>query len=153
KQIVPILIAFLLSTAFSCDKQRNDSAIEENKINFDFSKFYNPDSTPDFLKEYIYEAHQCVPIGGMVAINDLDSLFGTPFYCDTTWQTNDWALAEQEFSASKFLPTEPGDTLVMMRRIYGEQGDWIIWIDLEIQGADSLRVLSFIAYDNSEVEM
>lgn len=153
KQAFIILIAFVLLVAYSCDKQRNDSTIDESEINFDFSQFYNTDSTRDFITEYIYDAHQCVPVGKMVALSDLDNLFGTPFFCDTVWQTNDWGLFEQEYKASRFMPTEDGDTLIMMRRIYGEQGDWMIWIDLEIQDTDSLRVLSFIAYDNSYVDM
>ncbi|MDE6109462.1 MAG: hypothetical protein K2F72_04150 [Muribaculaceae bacterium] len=51
------------------------------------------------------------------------------------------------------MPAQIGDTLVMMRRVYGREGDWIIWIDLEIQSSDSLRVLNFVAYDNSKVEI
>jgi len=51
------------------------------------------------------------------------------------------------------MPTQSTDTLIMMRRIYGHEGDWLIWVDLEIQNSDSLRVLGFIAYDNSQIEM
>lgn len=43
--------------------------------------------------------------------------------------------------------------LVMMRRIYGNPGDWMIWIDLEIKETDSLRVLCFLAYDNSQIDI
>ena len=51
------------------------------------------------------------------------------------------------------MPTEIGDTLVMMRRIYGRDGGWLIWIDLEIQDSDTMRALNFLAYDNSQIEI
>lgn len=104
--------------------------------------------------KYIFDAHRNVPLGKTVVITDLDSLFGVPILSDTVLQTsNSWALYEQESQAADFLPTETGDTLVMMRRIYGREGDWIVWIDLEILGSDSLRVLNFLAYDNSQIEI
>lgn len=90
----------------------------------------------------------------MVTLDDLDNLFGEPFVCNTVKQTsNDWSLYEQETKVAKFLPTEVGDTLLMMRRIYGQEGNRIIWIDLEAQESDSLRALNFIAYDNSHVDI
>lgn len=106
------------------------------------------------MDEDIYDAHREVPLGKMVVLSDLDSLFGKALWCDTVRQTSDgWALYEQECQAADFIPAQIGDTLVMMRRVYGREGDWIIWIDLEIQSSDSLRVLNFVAYDNSLVEI
>lgn len=117
---------------------------------FDFSQFYRTHSSD----KYIYDAHRNVPLGGMVTSDGLDSLFGRPFVCNTVKQTsNDWSLYEQETQVADFLPEEIGDTLVMMRRIYGQQGDWIVWINLEILESDSLRVLNFIAYDNSNIDI
>lgn len=73
--------------------------------------------------------------------------------CDTVLQTLEWALHEQECQAADFMPSEIGDTLVMLRRIYGKDGDWLIWIDLEVRQSDSLRVINFIAYDNSRIDI
>lgn len=90
----------------------------------------------------------------MVILEDLDNLFGKPFVCDTVKQTSDdWSLYEQESKVADYLPKESGDTLVMMRRIYGREGSWIIWVNLEVQESDSLRVLNFIAYDNGHVDI
>lgn len=150
KSLLYILIAFALTGLYSCGKQQTVANSNKTDNAFDFSLFYNVNSSD----EYIYNAHRNVPLGKLVALNDLDSLFGKPFMCDTVTQTSqDWALYEQEGQAADFLPTEVGDTLLMMRRIYGQEGDWMIWIDLEIQNSDSLRVLNFIAYDNSEVDI
>lgn len=151
KQLPKILIAFLFLVVFACSKQRAIPNADTNNSSFDFSQFYNSYESDN---EYIYDAHRNVPLGKMVSLNDLDSIFGNPFMCDTVTQTfNDWSLYEQESSAADFLPTEIGDTLIMMRRIYGKERDWIIWIDLEIQNSDSLRVLNFIAYDNNIVDI
>lgn len=150
KSLLHILIAFVLIALYSCGKQKTVPDANKNDYGYDFSLFYQANGTG----EYIYDAHRNVPLGKMVVLSDLDNLFGKPFVCDTVKQTyNDWALYEQECQAADFMPSEMGDTLVMMRRIYGKQGDWIIWIDLEIQKSDSLRVLNFLAYDNSEVDI
>lgn len=151
KHLPIIIIAFLFLAIFACSKQQAISNADNNNNSFDFSQFYDLHKSDN---EHIYDAHRSVPLGKMVALVDLDSIFGRPFMCDTVKQTsNDWSLYEQEGQAADFLPTEIGDTLVMMRRIYGKEGDWIIWIDLEIQNSDSLRVLNFIAYDNSQVDI
>ena len=151
KHLTNIIIAFLFLAVLACSKQRAISNADNNNNSFDFSQFYN---LHESANEYIYDAHRSVPLGKMVALVDLDSIFGRPFMCDTVKQTsNDWSLYEQEGQAADFLPTEICDTLIMMRRIYGKEGDWIIWIDLEIQNSDSLRALNFIAYDNSQVDI
>lgn len=151
KHLPKIIIAFLFLAILACSKQRAISNADNNNNSFDFSQFYNLHESDN---EVIYDAHRSVPLGKMVALVDLDSIFGRPFMCDTVKQTsNDWSLYEQEGQAADFLPTEICDTLIMMRRIYGKEGDWIIWIDLEIQNSDSLRVLNFIAYDNSQVDI
>ena len=150
KSLLHILIAFVLIAFYSCGKQNTVPNANKDDNSFDFSQFYRVNESD----KYIYDAHRNVPLGKMVTLDDLDNLFGEPFVCDTVKQTsNDWALYEQEGRVADFLPTETGDTLVMMRRIYGKQGDWIIWIDLEIQKSDSLRALNFLAYDNSEVDI
>ncbi len=155
KSLPYILIAVALSAFYSCGKQQTDSETNQNDEvsktdkKFDFSLFYHVYESED----YIYDAHRKVPVDKMVTLNDLDNLFGDSFYCDTVNQTVDWALNEQEHSAAKFMPKEVGDTLVMMRRIYGNPGDWMIWIDLEIKETDSLRVLCFLAYDNSQIDI
>lgn len=140
KYLPKILIAFLILAVFACSKQRAISNADSNN------------SSPE--EEYLYDTHPDVPLGEMVALNDLDSIFGNPIMCDTITQTSDdWSLYEQESQVADFLPTEIGDTLIMMRRIYGKQGGWLYWIDLEIQNSDSMRVLNFLAYDNSKVEI
>ena len=152
KHLPKILIAFLTIAVFSCSKQQAipNANADTNDSMFDFSQFYHVDE----YDEYIYDAHRNVPIGKMIVLNDLDSIFGKPIICDTITQTStDWSLHEQECQAANYMPTEMGDTLIMMRRIYGKVQDWLIWIDLEIQNTDSLRVLGFIAYDNSHVEI
>lgn len=150
KYLLNIIIAFLILGVFACSKQRATPNADSNDITFDFSQFYRVHESD----EYIYDAHRKVPLGKMVVLNDMDSIFGKPIMCDTVTQTsNEWSLYEQENQAANFLPSEIGDTLIMMRRVYGKEGDWIIWIDLEIQNSDSLRVLNFIAYDNSHVEL
>lgn len=150
KGLLYILISFVLVAFYSCGRHGAVSDADRNDNGFDFSSFYRANGSD----EYIYDAHRNVPLGKAVTLTDLDSLFGKPFVCDTVRQTsNDWALYEQECQAADFMPDEIGDTLVMMRRIYGKQGDWIIWIDLEIQKSDSLRVLNFLAYDNSHIDI
>lgn len=150
KHLLNILIASLILVVFACNRQRAIPNADTNDVTFDFSQFYRVHESD----EYIYDAHRNIPLGKMIVLNDLDSIFGKPIVCDTVAQTsNDWSLYEQENQAANFLPSEIGDTLIMMRRIYGKEGDWLIWIDLEIQNSDSLRVLNFIAYDNSHVEM
>lgn len=150
KHLPNIIIAFLILAVFSCTKQRPISNAASDNVTFDFSQFYRVNETD----EYIYDAHRNVPLGRLVALKDLDSIFGKPIMCDTVTQTlEDWSLFEQEGQVANFLPSEKGDTLVMMRRIYGKNGDWLIWIDLEIQDTDSLRVLNFIAYDNSQIDI
>ena len=150
KHLSKILIAFLIIAVFSCCLQQEKTNADTDESLLDFSQFYHVHEN----NEYIYDAHRNVPIGKMIVLKDLDSIFGTPMICDTIIQTStDWSLQEQECRAAKYLPKEIGDTLVMMRRIYGNVGDWLIWIDLEIQNTDSLRVLGFIAYDNSQVEI
>lgn len=150
KYLLNIIIAFLILVVFACSKQQATPNSDSNDITFDFSQFYRVHESD----EDIYDAHHNIPLGKMVVLNDMDSIFGKPIICDTVTQTsNDWSLYEQENQASNFLPSEIGDTLIMMRRVYGKEGDWLIWIDLEIQNSDSLRVLNFIAYDNSHVEM
>lgn len=145
-----IIITFSIAALCSCGRHQSNTDDNKTDKTFDFSLFYRVNERD----KYIFDAHQYVPLGKMVTLNDLDRLFGTPFVCDTVLQTQtDWSLYEQESQAAQFLPTEKGDTLVMMRRIYGQQGDWLIWIDLEIQHPDSLRVLNFIAYDNSQIEI
>ena len=149
KHIAYILIAFALSALLSCGKQQSDSDSDSRK-SIDFSLFYRVDESD----KCIYDAHRKVPLGEKVTLADLDNLFGEPFVCDTTLQTlGKWSLYEQEWTVERFLPTEAGDTLIMMRRIYGEPGDWMIWINLEVQESDSLRVLNFLAYDNSRIDM
>lgn len=148
KTLLYILLAFVLLTAYSCGKQRPVSDTNKTDNAFDFSLFYQKSSDG-----YIYDAHRNVPLGKFVTLNDLNNLFGNPLLCDTVIQTSDWALFEQEGQAAQFMPTQPTDTLIMMRRIYGQPGDWLIWVDLEIQNSDSLRVLGFIAYDNSQIEI
>lgn len=134
----------------SCSKQRSVDVADRNDITFDLSLCYHKHGSD----KYIFDAHRNVPLGKTVVITDLDSLFGVPILSDTVLQTsNSWALYEQESQAADFLPTETGDTLVMMRRIYGREGDWIVWIDVEILASDSLRVLNFLAYDNSQIEI
>lgn len=148
--LIRIVAAIFVLSVYSCGKQRAVAEADKSDTKFDFSEFYRVHDSD----EYIYDAHRKVPLGKMVALNDLDSLFGKPLLCDTVKQTaKEWSLYEQESQAADFLPTESGDTLVMMRRIYGREGDWMIWIDLEIMNADSLRVLNFLAYDNSQVEI
>lgn len=143
-------ILFLIFAVLACSKQQANPNADTTSSTFDFSQFYRVHE----YDEYIYDAHRNVPLGRLIVLNDLDSLFGKPVMCDTVAQTsNAWSLYEQECQAADFLPTEIGDTLIMMRRIYGKEGDWLIWIDLEIQNSDSLRVLNFIAYDNSQVEI
>ena len=117
KYLPKILIAFLILAVFACSKQRAISNADSNN------------SSPE--EEYLYDTHPDVPLGEMVALNDLDSIFGNPIMCDTITQTSDdWSLYEQE-----------------------SQVGWLYWIDLEIQNSDSLRVLNFLAYDNSKVEI
>lgn len=148
--IIYILITFALSALYSCGKQQTGSDTNKNDSSFDFTLFYHVNES----NECIYDAHRKVPLGKMVTLDDLDNLFGEPFVCNTVKQAlGNRSLYEQEFDVAKFLPTEVGDTLVMMRRLYGKEGNWIIWIDLEVQESDSLRVLNFIAYDNSQVDI
>lgn len=150
KFLPKFLISFIILAVLACSKQRAVTNDETEDTTFDFSQFYRVNESD----KYIYDAHHNVPLGKMVVLNDLDSIFGKPIMCDTVTQTyNDWSLYEQENQAANYLPSEIGDTLIMMRRIYGKEGDWLIWIDLEIQNSDSLRVLNFIAYDNSQIEM
>lgn len=150
KHLPEIFALFLILAVLACSKRQAIPNADSNNITFDFSQFYHVHE----FDEYIYDAHRNVPLGRMIVLNDLDSLFGKPVLCDTVVQTsNAWSLYEQECQAADFLPTEIGDTLIMMRRIYGKEGDWLIWIDLEIQNLDSLRVMNFIAYDNSQVEI
>lgn len=145
-----VIAAIVLLGGYSCGKQPSISDADEKGNAFDFSLFYSVDSSDEFF----YDAHRNVPLGKMVTVGRLDSLFGNPFVCDTVEQTsNGWSLYEQEGRVADFLPTVISDTLVMMRRIYGREGDWIVWIDLEIKEQDSLRVLNFIAYDNSEIDI
>ncbi len=148
KKLLYILLTFVLVTVYSCGKQRTVSDANKTDHAFDFSLFYHKSSDG-----YIYDAHRKVPLGKFVTLNNLDELFGEPLLCDTVIQTSDWALFEQETQAAQFMPTQSGDTLIMMRRIYGQEGDWLIWIDLEIQNSDSLKVLGFLAYDNSKIEI
>ena len=149
KHIAYILIAFVFSALISCGKQQSDSDSDSRK-SIDLSLFYRVESSD----KCIYDAHRKVPLGEKVTLADLDNLFGEHFVCDTTLQTlGKWSLYEQEWTVERFLPTEAGDTLIMMRRIYGEPGDWMIWINLEVQESDSLRVLNFLAYDNSRIDM
>lgn len=145
------LVAVLaILASCSCSKQRSVDVADRNDITFDLSLCYHKHGSD----KYIFDAHRNVPLGKTVVITDLDSLFGVPILSDTVLQTsNSWALYEQESQAADFLPTETGDTLVMMRRIYGREGDWIVCIDLEILASDSLRVLNFLAYDNSQIEI
>lgn len=145
-----IFIVFVLSAFCSCGKQQTGSDTNDNDISFDFSLFYRVNESD----KYIYDAHLNLPLGKFVTLEGLDSLFGDPFVCNTVKQTSDdWSLYEQESKVADYLPKEPGDTLVMMRRIYGREGSWIIWVDLEVQESDSLRVLNFIAYDNGHVDI
>lgn len=145
-----ILIAFVISALYSCGKRQTGSDTNKNDSSFDFTLFYRVNESD----KYIYDAHRNVPLGKMITLEDLDNLFGDPFVCNTVKQTLDnWSLYEQETKVAEFLPTEVGDTLLMMRRIYGKEGNWIIWIDLEVQESDSLRVLNFIAYDNSQIDI
>lgn len=150
KYLTEILISFLFLSVLACSKQPVVPNADSNNISFDFTQFYRVHESD----EYIYDAHRNVPLGKMITLKNLDSIFGKPLLCDTVTQTsNDWSLYEQESQAANFLPSETGDTLTMMRRIYGNEGDWLIWIDLEIQNSDSLRILNFIAYDNSHVDL
>lgn len=150
KYLTEIIISFLFLSSLACSKQPVVPNADSNNISFDFTQFYRVHESD----EYIYDAHRNVPLGKMITLNNLDSIFGKPLLCDTVTQTsNDWSLYEQESQAANFLPSETGDTLTMMRRIYGNEGDWLIWIDLEIQNSDSLRILNFIAYDNSHVDL
>lgn len=150
KYLTEIIISFLFLSVLACSKQPVVPNADSNNISFDFTQFYRVHESD----EYIYDAHRNVPLGKMITLNNLDSIFGKPLLCDTVTQTsNDWSLYEQESQAANFLPSETGDTLTMMRRIYGNEGDWLIWIDLEIQNSDSLRILNFIAYDNSHVDL
>lgn len=150
KYLTEIIISFLFLSFLACSKQPVVPNADSNNISFDFTQFYRVHESD----EYIYDAHRNVPLGKMITLNNLDSIFGKPLLCDTVTQTsNDWSLYEQESQAANFLPSETGDTLTMMRRIYGNEGDWLIWIDLEIQNSDSLRILNFIAYDNSHVDL
>lgn len=150
KYLTEILISFLFLSVLACSKQPVVPNADSNNISFDFTQFYRVHESD----EYIYDAHRNVPLGKMITSNNLDSIFGKPLLCDTVAQTsNDWSLYEQESQAANFLPSETGDTLTMMRRIYGNEGDWLIWIDLEIQNSDSLRILNFIAYDNNHVDL
>lgn len=152
KHLLHIFMALAIFAVFSCGRQRTapNADSDSSDSTFDFSQFYRVHES----EESIYDAHRNVPLGKMVALHDLDSIFGKPILCDTVRQTsNDWSLYEQENQAAEFLPAETGDTLIMMRRVYGKEGDWLIWIDLEIQNSDSLRVLNFLAYDNSQVEI
>lgn len=150
KYLTEILISFLFLSVLACSKQPVVPNADSNNISFDFTQFYRVHESD----EYIYDAHRNVPLGKMITLNNLDSIFGKPLLCDTVTQTsNDWSLYEQESQAANFLPSEAGDTLTMMRRIYGNEGDWLIWIDLEIQNSDSLRILNFIAYDNNHVDL
>ncbi len=148
KKLFYFLLLIVLAAAYSCGKQRHVSDMNKSCTTFDFSLFKQKSSNG-----LIYEAHKNVPLGACVELKDLDNLFGKPLLCDTIIQTSDWALFEQETQAAQFMPTQPNDTLVMMRRIYGQEGNWLIWVDLEIQNSDSLKVLGFIAYDNSQIEM
>lgn len=148
KKLLYIILTFIFLTAYSCGKQRPVQDANKTDNAFDFSLFYQKSSDG-----YIYDAHRNVPLGKFVTLNNLDNLFGEPLLCDTVIQTSDWALFEQETQAAQFMPTQSADTLIMMRRIYGKEGDWLIWIDLEIQNSDSLKVLGFIAYDNSNIEI
>ncbi|MDE6287070.1 MAG: hypothetical protein K2L99_08770 [Muribaculaceae bacterium] len=151
KALLQALISSAILVAGSCVEQRKESLIEKGDCEFDFSQFYRVDSIMD---EDIYDAHREVPLGKKVVLSDLDSLFGKALWCDTVRQTSDgWALYEQECQAADFMPAQIGDTLVMMRRVYGREGDWIIWIVLEIQSSASLRVLNFVAYDTRKVEI
>lgn len=150
KHLPKFLIAYLVLAVFACSRPRAISNTDTNNSTFDFSQFYRAHESD----VYIYDAHHNVPLGKMIVLNDLDSIFGKPIMCDTVTQiSNDWSLYEQECQAANFMPTDIGDTLIMMRRIYGKEGNWLIWIDLEIQNTDSLRVLNFIAYDNSHIDM
>lgn len=148
RNIIYIIMALGIAAFYSCGREQAAEDADKND-RFDFSLFYHKSSDG-----CVYGAHRNVPVGHMVTLNDLDSLFGKPFVCNTVTQTaGDWRLYEQETPLCDFLPTEPGDTLVMMRRIYGKQRDWMVWIDLEVLGSDSLRVLNFLAYDNSRVDI
>lgn len=150
KHSLNILIVLVILAVYSCGKQRTVPNADNNDISFDFSQFYRVHESD----KYIFDAHRNVQLGKTVVLNDLDSLFGEPILCDTVKQTsNGWSLYEQEPQAANFMPTEIGDTLIMMRRIYGKSGDWIIWIDLEIQDTNTLRVLNFLAYDNSQIDI
>lgn len=160
KCIIHILIVLAIIAVGSCNRQKADSNVDKevskSDCPFDISLFDQPD--PDSFEEdeedaYVYNAHRKVPLGGYVTIEDLDSLFGEPFMCNLTKQTmKDWALYEQESTVVDYLPETPEDTLLMMRRVYGKQRDWMVWINLEVLDSDSLRVLNFIAYNNDFVD-
>lgn len=151
RYLLHIIIASVLLAVYSCSKPVKADAKPPRESPFDFSQFYSMSSRDE---EGIYDAHRKVPLGKRVTLHDLDNLFGKPFFNDTAVLTvNNWGLYEQETPVGRFLPTEIGDTLVMMRRVYGRSGDWIVWINLEIQDTDSLKVLNFIAYDNSHIEI
>lgn len=157
-----IIVAFVIIAVSSCGRQHADPAhvrpqtvadADTDDFTLDFTRFYWANSSDEYVDEYIYDAHRDVPLGKNVALNDMDNLFGHPVVVDTVRQTSEgWALYEQESQVADFLPTETGDTLIMMRRIYCN-GDWCIWLDLEIQDSDSLRVLNFLAYDESQIEI
>ena len=151
RYLLHIIIASVLLAVYSCSKPMKADAKPQRESPFDFSQFYSMSSRDE---GGIYDAHRKVPLGKRVTLHGLDSLFGKPFFNDTAVLTvNNRGLYEQETPVGRFLPTEIGDTLVMMRRVYGRSGDWIIWINLEIQDTDSLKVLNFIAYDNSYIQI
>ena len=160
KCIIHILIVLAIIAVGSCIRQKADSNVDKevskSDCRFDISLFYQPDTDSfeeDEEEVYVYKAHRKVSLGGYVTIEDLDSLFGEPFMCNLTKQTmKDWALYEQESTVVDYLPETPEDTLLMMRRVYGKQRDWMVWINLEVLDSDSLRVLNFIAYNNDFVD-
>ena len=153
KKLLNILVALSVLAIYSYGTQQSVPDTNKNDFAFDFSKFYNIDNN-DVFGDAVYYYHRDVPVGKYVVIDDLDSIFGKTFLCDTVYQSlNSRRLYEQEVGASRFFPTMKGDTLVMLRRVYGHPGDWMIWIALEITNTDSLRVLNFIAYDNSTVQI
>lgn len=147
-----LLAAGILFAVCSCSSTQPTTDSDINVEGLDFSLFYHADSST-YTDDYIYDAHRAVQLGKPVRLATLDSLFGKPMLCDTVLQTLEWALHEQECQAADFMPSEIGDTLVMLRRIYGKDGDWLIWIDLEVRQSDSLRVINIIAYDNSRIDI
>lgn len=149
--LLHIIVALVLCAVYSYGKERTTPVADKCKNVIDTSQFYRVDNIT-YLE--IYDAHRKVKVGDKVTLKDLDDLFGEPFVVNIRKQTsNDWRLYEQEVSVGQFLPKQPGDTLVMMRRVYGRERDWIVWINLEVQNSDSLRVLNFLAYDNSNVDI